>query len=102
MEQQGSTVRTSPVADAAALLAFVRGLAEAASYEQLERAFALGFGRVLDVPMSGFYALDPESKRIAYNVAVNVSDVFVARYEHAMERDPLLVTARASGRPVYN
>jgi DNA-binding CsgD family transcriptional regulator/GAF domain-containing protein len=84
------------------VLGFARGLAEASSYDQLERAFALGFGSVLDVPMCGFYVLDPESKRIAHNVAVNVSDVFVARYERAMERDPLLVEARASGRPVYN
>jgi DNA-binding CsgD family transcriptional regulator len=56
----------------------------------------------MDVRMSGFYALDPEHRRIARNVAVNVSDVFVARYERAMERDPLLAEARSTGRPVYN
>jgi DNA-binding CsgD family transcriptional regulator/GAF domain-containing protein len=94
--------RTASVSDPAALLAFARGLAEATSYEELERAFALGFGPVVDVPMCGFYALDPESTRIAHNVALNVSDVFVARYERAMDRDPLLVEARATGRPVYN
>jgi DNA-binding CsgD family transcriptional regulator len=88
--------------DAQALLAFARGLAEASTYEQLERAFALGFPRVVDVPMAGFYALDRENGRIAHNVAVNVSDVFVARYVRAMERDPLLAEARATGQPVYN
>jgi DNA-binding CsgD family transcriptional regulator/GAF domain-containing protein len=102
MEQPSSTARKSAVFDAAALLAFARELAAASSYQQLERAFALGFGRVMDVRMSGFYALDPESTRIAHNVAVNVSDVFVARYVRAMERDPLLAEARLTGRPVYN
>src|SRR5262249_4439372 len=72
------------------------------SYAELERAFARGFCSVADVPMAGFYALDPASRRIVHNVAVNVSDVFVARYERAMERDPLLVEARSTGRPVYN
>jgi hypothetical protein len=42
------------VADAHSLLAFTRALADASSYEQLENAFALGFGGVLDVPMCGF------------------------------------------------
>jgi DNA-binding CsgD family transcriptional regulator/GAF domain-containing protein len=102
MEQPSSTARASTVFDAAALLAFARELAGASSYQQLERVFALGFGRVMNVPMSGFYALDPESRGIAHNVAVNVSDVFVARYERAMERDPLLAQARSTGRPVYN
>jgi hypothetical protein len=69
--------------DAQALLAFTRGLAEAATYEQLERAFALGFPRVVDVPMAGFSALDRENGGIAHNVAVNVSGVFVARYVRA-------------------
>jgi DNA-binding CsgD family transcriptional regulator len=102
MQGPGSTPGTSPVADAAALLAFVRGLVEASTYDELERAFARGFCSVVDVPMAGFYALHPESRRIAHNVAVNVSDVFVARYERAMERDPLLMQARATGGPVYN
>jgi DNA-binding CsgD family transcriptional regulator/GAF domain-containing protein len=102
MEQPSSTVRASAVFDAAALLAFAGELAAASSYQQLERAFVVGFGRVMDVRMSGFYALDPQSRHIARNVAVNVSDVFVARYERAMERDPLLMQARSTGRPVYN
>jgi DNA-binding CsgD family transcriptional regulator/GAF domain-containing protein len=102
MDQPSSTAGASAVSDAAALLAFAGDLAAASSYQELERAFALGFGRVMDVRMFGFYALEPESQRIAHNVAVNVSDVFVARYERAMERDPLLAQARATGRPVYN
>jgi DNA-binding CsgD family transcriptional regulator/GAF domain-containing protein len=102
MEQPSVTARMSAVSDASALLALVRGLSHASSYEQLERAFALDFRRALDVPMFGFYALDRESGGIAHNVAVNVSDVFVARYARVMERDPLLVAARTTGRPVYN
>jgi DNA-binding CsgD family transcriptional regulator/GAF domain-containing protein len=101
MAEPTSTVRASAV-DPATVLAFARAIGEASSHAQLERAFAEGFGRVLDVPMCGFYALEPQSGRIAHNVAVNVSDVFVARYERAMERDPLLVEARATGGPVYN
>jgi DNA-binding CsgD family transcriptional regulator len=100
MDEPRST--NGSVVDPPAFLHFARGLAEASTYGQLERAFALGFGPVVGVPMSGFYALDPGSGAIAHNVAVNVSDVFVARYVRAMERDPLLVEARASGRPVYN
>jgi len=98
----GEPGSTAALVDPAALLGFARGLAGASSYAQLERAFALGFARALDVPMFGFYALEPGSGRIAHNVAVNVSDVFVARYERAMERDPLLAEARSTGRPVYN
>jgi len=102
MDEPSLTGQASPVVGTAALLAFIRRLTVASSYEQLEHAFALGFGPVVDVPMSGFYALDRESGRIAHNVAVNVSDVFVARYVRGMERDPLLAEARATGRPVYN
>jgi len=100
--EPSSNGRASAVVDPASLLAFAGRLADASTYEQLERAFALGFGGLLDVRMSGFYALDAESGRIAHNVAINVSDVFLARYERAMERDPLLVEARSTGRPVYN
>jgi len=35
-------------------------------------------------------------------VAVNVSDVFVARYDRVMESDPLLERSRATGRTAYN
>ena len=40
MQRPSSTARTSAVFDAAALLAFVRDLAAASSYQELERAFA--------------------------------------------------------------
>jgi DNA-binding CsgD family transcriptional regulator/GAF domain-containing protein len=102
MDEATSTGRALAVVDAAALVGFTRELAAASSYAQLERAFARGFGRVMDVRMSGFYALEPDHRGIAHNVAVNVSDVFVARYVRAMERDPLLAEARSTGRPVYN
>jgi DNA-binding CsgD family transcriptional regulator len=35
-------------------------------------------------------------------VGVNVSDMFVARYERAMHLDPLVARSRATGRAVYN
>jgi DNA-binding CsgD family transcriptional regulator/GAF domain-containing protein len=100
--EPSSSGRASAGVEPGALLAFAGALAQASSQEELERAFALGFGPMLDVRMCGFYALDAEGGGIAHNVAVNVSDLFVARYERAMERDPLLVEARSTGRPVYN
>jgi DNA-binding NarL/FixJ family response regulator len=88
--------------DGPGLVGLTRRLAEARTLDALERSFATGFGRVVDVPMYGFYALDPEDGRIAHNVGVNVSDMFVARYERAMHLDPLVARSRATGRPVYN
>lgn len=84
------------------LLRFARGMSEAPTLEALERVFAARFGRLLGVPMYGFYALEPDSPRIEYNVAVNVSDLFVARYERAMAVDPLLSDSVKTGRSVYN
>jgi len=89
-------------ADAAALVRFARALSEAEHVDQLGRAFAAGFGRLLGVPMYGFYAVEPGSPRIEHNVAVNVSEVFVARYERAMDVDPLLKCSREAGRSTYN
>ena len=61
----------------------------AESLDELGDAFT-GVGRVLSVPMYGFYVLEPGTGRIEHNVGVNVSDAFVARYEAAMEFDPLI------------
>jgi DNA-binding CsgD family transcriptional regulator len=80
----------------------VRAALEAPAFDELSRVFTAGFGRLLGVPMYGFYALDEEAPRIRHNVAVNVSDLFVARYERAMDADPLLRQSRATGKPVYN
>jgi DNA-binding NarL/FixJ family response regulator len=88
--------------DGPGLVRLTRRLTEARTLDGLERAFATGFGRVVDVPMYGFYTLDHDGRQIAHNVGVNVSDVFVARYEQAMHLDPLVSRSRATGRPVYN
>jgi DNA-binding CsgD family transcriptional regulator len=53
--------------------------------------------------MYGFYALEADEPRIEHNVAVNVSDLFVARYiQHGMEADPLRAHSLETGRAVYN
>jgi len=53
-------------------------------------------------PMYGFYALHRDKPQIEHNVAVNVSDVFVARYVKAMDADPLLARSQETGHAVYN
>jgi DNA-binding CsgD family transcriptional regulator len=89
-------------AGGAALAEFALGLTASSSLEDLERAFVPCFGRLMTAPMYGFYALDMEGTQIEHNVAVNVSDVFVARYVRAMEHDMLLARSRETGRAVYN
>jgi DNA-binding CsgD family transcriptional regulator len=86
----------------AALVRFARALTGASRLEELEPAFRAGFGRLMDSPMYGFYALDSDRPQIERNVAVNVSDLFVARYVQAMEVDPLLARSREMGRAVCN
>lgn len=95
-------VSGSFAAGGAALAGFARALTDAASLEQLESAFRAGFGRLMASPMYGFYALDSGQSEIERNVAVNVSDVFVARYVRAMEVDPLLACSQETGHGVYN
>jgi DNA-binding CsgD family transcriptional regulator len=84
-----------------ALIRLTDALCGASSVEWLKRAFA-GFGPLMSVPMFGFYALEPGSQRIEYNVGINVSDAFVARYEDAMEFDPLIEASRTTAGAVYN
>ena len=88
--------------DPAVAVRFATALARASGLAELERIFTAGFGRVVGVPMYGFYALEPGQPRIERNVAVNVSDVFVARYDRVMESDPLLERSRSTGRTAYN
>jgi DNA-binding CsgD family transcriptional regulator len=76
-------------------------LAASESLDDLEDAFT-GVGALLSVPMYGFYVLEPGSDRIEHNVGVNVSDAFVARYEAAMEHDPLINASRECGAAAYN
>src|SRR5918996_407102 len=89
-------------AESAQLVRFARNVSEASDYDSLERVFANGFGPLVGAPMYGFYALATDSPRIQHNVAVNVSDLFLARYERAMDVDLLLSHARATGKPAYN
>jgi DNA-binding CsgD family transcriptional regulator len=101
-EVQATPVGGSFAAGGAALVQFARALTDTASLGELERAFRPGFGRLMSSPMYGFYALGSNKPEIEHNVAVNVSDVFVARYVQAMEVDPLLARSRQTGHAVYN
>jgi DNA-binding CsgD family transcriptional regulator/GAF domain-containing protein len=99
---EAATVPRDFAAGGAALVELAAVLSASSSLEQLEHAFAPRFGRLVQAPMYGFYALDPEGSEIEHNVAVNVSDVFVARYVRVMEDDMLLARSRETGRAVYN
>jgi DNA-binding CsgD family transcriptional regulator len=83
------------------LVRLIGALAGSESLHELEDAFT-GVGALLSVPMYGFYILEPGSDRIEHNVGVNVSDAFVARYEAAMEHDPLIDASRERGAAAYN
>jgi GAF domain-containing protein len=101
-DAQATPATGGAAADGRALVGFTRALTDAESLDDLERAFRPEFGPLLASPMYGFYALDSDGTQIEHNVAVNVSDVFVARYVRAMEVDPLLARSRETGRAVYN
>ena len=77
-------------------------MTDASTLPELERAFRPGFGTLMSSPMYGFYSLGEDGGEIEHNTAVNVSDVFVARYVKAMEADPLLAHSQETGRPVYS
>jgi DNA-binding CsgD family transcriptional regulator len=77
-------------------------MTDASTLPELERAFRPGFGALMSSPMYGFYSLDGDGAEIEHNTAVNVSDVFVARYVKAMDTDPLLAHSQETGRPVYS
>jgi DNA-binding CsgD family transcriptional regulator len=82
---------------------FAEKLIVAASLDELDRSFRAGFGRVIDAPMYGFNLRDPAGGRLTYASAANLSDAFLARYEReAMQLDPVLAQALASGRAAYN
>ena len=83
------------------LVRLIGALAEPESLDELDDAFT-GVGTLLSVPMYGFYVLEPGSDRIEHNVGVNVSDAFIARYEAAMEFDPLIDASRERGAAAYN
>ncbi len=85
------------------LVRFTQTLCSSSSVAELERRFAAGLGPLLDVPMYGFNILDRRTWRPEYNVAVNVSELFVARYERdARDLDPVLRTALETRHATYN
>jgi len=101
-DQHATPASGSFAAGGAALVGLAGALTDASSLGQLERAFRPGFGRLMTSPMYGFYALNSDEPQIEHHVAVNVSDVFVARYAQAMEVDPLLARSQETGHAVYN
>jgi len=102
MSEARPATTTSFAAGGTAMVGFARALTETSSLAELERAFRPGFGRLMTSPMYGFYALEPDGSQIEHNVAVNVSDVFVARYVRAMEVDPLLARSQETSHAAYN
>jgi DNA-binding CsgD family transcriptional regulator len=85
------------------LVRFTQALCSSSSIAQLERRFAAGLGPLMDVPMYGFNILDRRTWRPEHNVAVNVSDIFVARYERdGRDVDPVLGRALETGHATYN
>jgi DNA-binding CsgD family transcriptional regulator len=85
-----------------ALVRFAQAVAEATSYDQLDRVFVSRFGRSMGVLMYGFNVVDAETNRVEHDLSVNVSDVFVASYFRVIEDDPVRRHARTSAAPVYN
>jgi DNA-binding NarL/FixJ family response regulator len=102
MSASQTTVTGSFASDSVAVVDLARGLTDATSLDKLERTFRAGAGRLMASPMYGFYALEHDGPRIEHNAAVNVSDVFVARYVQAMDSDPLLARSQETGRAVYS
>jgi DNA-binding NarL/FixJ family response regulator len=85
------------------LVRFTQALCTSRTIAQLEQRFAAGLGPLLDVPMYGFNILDRTTWRPKHNVAVNVSEIFVARYERdARDVDPVLRTALRTRHATYN
>ena len=75
----------------AQLLGFAQAMCGASSVGELARRFDDGLPRLLHAPMRGMYFLDPGSGRVANVSRVNVSDVFLARYERfGRQRDEVL------------
>ena len=65
------TSSTGPPPSHVDLVKLVGALAAPESLDELGDAFT-GVGRVLSVPMYGFYVLEPGTGRIEHNVGVNV------------------------------
>lgn len=71
--------------------------------DDLGRRFLVHARRSLDRPMLGVYLFDRETVRPAHIATENVSDAFLARYEHVGRSiDPVLAEAVRSHAPHYN
>jgi DNA-binding CsgD family transcriptional regulator/GAF domain-containing protein len=85
------------------LAKFTEALCHSSTIDELERRFSAGLGPLLQVPMYGFNILDRETWRPEHNTAVNVSELFVSRYEQAArDVDPVLEHALETGHAAYN
>jgi DNA-binding CsgD family transcriptional regulator/GAF domain-containing protein len=81
---------------------FVRSLAAASSFEQLERSFLSGFGRLMGVDIWGYNVVDPLIGAPRWFTRTNVSDTFIARYATARDHDPMRAAAYGRGETAYN
>jgi DNA-binding CsgD family transcriptional regulator/GAF domain-containing protein len=86
------------------LVHFAHAVCSASSLEELGRRFAAGFAPLFEsAPMYGLYVVEPWSGRPELVNSVNVSDVFLARYEQVgREVDTLTDHLLATQRPAYN
>ena len=85
------------------LVQFAQAVCSATSLEELGRRFASAFAPLFDAPMYGIYVVGPWSGRPELVSSINVSDVFLTRYEQVgREVDSLYEHLLATARPVYN
>jgi len=85
------------------LLKFAQTLCVSTNQGQLERRFAVGFGRLFHLPMYALYLVDPWTGGERCFAPVGVSDSFLARYERGgRELNWLQAHLDATGRAVYN
>ena len=69
------------------LVRFTQSLAAASSLEQLERAFMAGFTSVLPAQIYGYNLFDPVTGANTWFARANISDTFIARYQHEARAD---------------
>jgi DNA-binding CsgD family transcriptional regulator len=85
------------------LVRFTQSLAAAGSLEQLERAFMAGFPSVIPARIYGYNLFDPVTGANTWFAHANISDTFIARYQHeARAVDPMRAQAFADGKVAYN
>src|ERR671921_1139384 len=85
------------------LLRFSESLCAASSLADLVRRFNIAFPPLFEVPMYGFYVVEPWTGKPQIVASANVSDVFLARYEqHGREVDSLHAHLVDTRRPAYN